>query len=75
MAYLLDCLAISKYLFHRTLEFAKIVLAKAVLVPANSLEEQILDAGYGHLEGLVPFWVQRLVDGRGCLARVSEVQD
>lgn len=55
---LLRCLSIGKYLFDRALEFAQVIFAKTILVPANSFQEQILDARDGHLERLVPFRVQ-----------------
>ena len=53
-------------------KLAHVVLPKAVLVPAGSLEQQVLLAHDGHFERCVPFGVQGLVDGRGGLLCIAE---
>ena len=59
-------MAICKDILESNVELAHVVFAKAVLVPAHSLEQQTRDARDREVECLVPFGVQCLVDyGRG----------
>jgi hypothetical protein len=56
-------------------KFAHVILAKAVFVPADDLEQEALLAEDGQFERLVPFRVQLLVYGRSCEFLVAERED
>jgi hypothetical protein len=70
-ACLLSSVAVCKDVLESNVELAHVVFAKAILVPAHSLEQQTRDARDGEVEGLVPFRVQCLVDYRSGFTRVS----
>jgi len=62
-SYLLNRIAICKYVLHSHVELAHVVFPKSILVPAHGVEDEALYADNRHFEGLVPFWVEGLVDG------------
>ena len=62
ITYLLLNFPIRKYIFQRNIEFAQVILAESVVVPANALEQR--DADNRHFKGHIPFWVQCLEYGR-----------
>jgi hypothetical protein len=62
---LLLCEAVLKLLLEYDVKLAHVVLSKAILIPADDLEQEALFADDGQFERLVPFWVQLLVYG-GC---------
>jgi hypothetical protein len=70
--YLLVDLPVGEYVFQGYVEFTHVVLSESVLVPANRAQHSTLLAHDGHIEGLIPFWVEGLVDCRGGFFLVSK---
>jgi len=59
------CETILKLVFKYDVKLAHVVLAKAVLVPADDFEQEALLANYGQFDRFVPLGIQLLVYG-GC---------
>jgi hypothetical protein len=70
--YLLSSVLICKYIFNRDIKFAHVVFPKSVLVPAAGIEYEAVFAHNRHIEGLIPYWIEGFVDGRGGFFCVSE---
>lgn len=68
--HLLVNFTLGKDVFKRNIELAEIVLAKPIVIPADTFQQR--DSNHGHFEGNVPFWVEGLENRRGRLSRISE---
>jgi hypothetical protein len=71
----LNGLLVQEDLFEGEVEFAEIVLAEAVFVPADDVENEAVGRVDGQLFDCVPFGVECLRDGLGLGARVAEGED
>jgi hypothetical protein len=72
---LLLCESVLELVLEYDVKLAHVVLAKAILVPADDLEQEALFADDGQLERLVPFWVQLLVYGGSGEFLIAEGED
>lgn len=60
-------------ILERNIKLSHVVLAKPVMIPANTLQQRNPD--HGHLERDVPFWIQGLRYRGGRLSGISERND
>jgi hypothetical protein len=58
-------LPIRKDLIQHHVELPHVILPKPILVPARGFKQEAMHARDGEVEGLVPFWIQRLADYGG----------
>ncbi len=65
-------LTVRKYVFYRDVEFAHVVLAEAVFIPAHCFEEQTSWTQDWEIEGDHPLRIERLWERRGGLLRVAQ---
>lgn len=56
--------------FERNVKLAQVVLAKPIMIPADTFQQRYSTNGY--FEGDVPFWVEGLGDRGGLLSGISE---
>jgi hypothetical protein len=71
----LNGLLVQEDLFEGEVELAEIVLAKAVLIPADDVENKAVGRVDRQLFDCVPFGVECLWDRLGLCARVAEGKD
>ena len=69
------CESILKLVLKYDVKLAHVVLAKAVLVPADDFEQEALLANYGQFDRFVPLGVQLLVYGRCSDFCIAEGED
>ena len=59
-----------KYILERNVKLAHLILAKAIMIPADTLQQRHPD--HGHFECDVPFWVQGFGYCRGRLSCIAK---
>lgn len=67
--------AVEEDIFERHIKLAHVVFAEAILVPADHLKQETVEASDGQLDELVPFRVQRFGNGNGRASSISKGQD
>lgn len=68
-------LLILEDLFESQIEFAEVILAKAILIPADYVEDETIGGGDGKLFDCVPFGVECLWDRLRDAASITKCED
>lgn len=68
-------MTVGKDVLDGNIKLAHVIFTKSILVPADSLEQQTVNACDGHVKRLIPFRIQGLGHDRRGLSAVADSDD